>query len=238
MIKKFLKGVGILFVALLIAFLVLKAIGDARYYSDYDPKLPPDVKIKAEEEIHDTQDVFDVKRDRAFHKVTFDFEARPGDRVPCILTQPANFDGKSKLPTIIFIHGSGQSKNFVQEICTPFNQGGFAMVSYDQWNCGERKIPGDNFSAELKRVAAWYDRGAKAVNDARRMDRALSVQDAGNHRDANGSREGRQLADAICETGTAGQLRDQEGCLRVRHKLDHTLDVWVLNARSLVDGQP
>lgn len=165
MLKKVLKFIGASFVALVVSFIILKAVGDARYYSDYDAKLPADVNIKSEEEVKDTQEVFGIQRERAFHKTVFDFEARPGDRVPCILTQPANFDGKSKLPTIIFIHGSGQNKNFVQEICTPFNEGGFAMVSYDQWNCGERKIQGSN----LKKVLAWYDRGAKAVNDARRL---------------------------------------------------------------------
>jgi len=165
MLKKILKFVGFAFVGLFVLFLVAKTIGDARYYADYDSSLPLDAKLKSTEEIKDSIDVFGVPRERAFRKELFDFEARPGDRVPCILTQPANFDGKTKLPTIIFIHGSGQNKNFVQEICTPFNQGGFAMVSYDQWNCGERKLPKDSF----KKITAWYERGAKAVNDARRL---------------------------------------------------------------------
>src|SRR5690606_33952119 len=78
-----------------------------------------------------------------------------------------------KLPTIVFMHGSGQRKEFVESICTPFNQAGFAMLSYDQWNCGERKIK----DGALKKASAWYTRGWKAVNDTRRIVDYLETRD-------------------------------------------------------------
>ena len=39
------------------------------------------------------------------------------------------------------------------------------MVSYDQWNCGDRKLP----EGDLRKITAWYDRGWRACNDARRL---------------------------------------------------------------------
>jgi dienelactone hydrolase len=136
-------------------------------------KLPANVEIKSVGEVDEAKDIFDVPRQRTFKRTALSIEARPGDRVPCILAQPAGFDGKSKLPTIVFVHGSGQRKEFVEEICTPFNQAGFAMISYDQWNCGERKIK----DSTLKKITAWYERGWKATNDARRIVDYLLTRD-------------------------------------------------------------
>lgn len=173
MIKKAFKLLGLFFVGLVIVFVIAKTVGDARYFDDYDAKLPANVEISSVSDVNQTKEVFDVPRPQEFKRTHLYIEARPGDRVPCILTQPLGFDGKSKLPTIVFVHGSGQRKDFVEEICTPFNKAGFNMISYDQWNCGERKIKG----SQLAKVTAWYDRGWKAVNDARRIADYLVTRD-------------------------------------------------------------
>lgn len=165
MLKKFLIGLATLIVVSFLAFAVVKSRGDATYFQDYDASLPLDAKVTEKTEVNDTKEIFGINRERQYTKTLFDFEARPGDRVPCVMAQPLGFDGKTKLPTIIFVHGSGQRKDFVEEICTPFVKGGFAMVSYDQWNCGERKLKGSG----LQKITAWYTRGWKAVNDARRL---------------------------------------------------------------------
>lgn len=164
MFKKLLKFNLIILATLVAGFVVLKSVGDARYFSDYDPSVPPAAEIKSVADVKGMDEVFAVEREQEFKLTEFSIEARPGDRVPCLLTQPAQFEGK--LPTIIFVHGSGQKKDFVKEICTPFNRAGFNMVSFDQWNCGERKLPKDQ---KWARAAAWYVRGWKAVNDTRRL---------------------------------------------------------------------
>jgi len=171
MLKKILKGAGIAFVSLLIALFIVKSVGDARYFDDYDATLPLNVEVKATSEVRDPVEFFGLQRDRGFKKTDLSIEARPGDRVPCVLTQPLQFEGK--LPTIVFVHGSGQRKDFVEKICTPFNDAGFAMISYDQWNCGERKIK----EGGIKKITAWYDRGWKACNDARRIVDYLLTRD-------------------------------------------------------------
>lgn len=171
MIRKLLKVAGIAFAGLLVVFFISKSVSDARYFSDYDASLPLNVEVKATSEVNEQVEFFDLQRDTKFRKTELSIEARPGDRVPCILTQPLQFEGK--LPTIIFVHGSGQRKDFVEKICTPFNEAGFAMISYDQWNCGERKIK----EGGLKKITAWYDRGWKACNDARRIADYLVTRD-------------------------------------------------------------
>ena len=171
MIRKLLRFVFGTIAALLVAFIVMKTIGDARYFSDYDATLPLAAEVKETTVVADSEELFDVQRARNYRRTEFSIEARAGDRVPCVLTQPLT--GEGKLPTIVFVHGSGQDKRFVEKICTPFNQAGFNMVSYDQWNRGERKIK----EGGVKKITAWYDRGWKAVNDARRIADYLLTRD-------------------------------------------------------------
>lgn len=162
-LRKLLKVAAFAVLALLIALVASKSYSDARYFNNYDPALPADAKIETVSEVTEPIEVFGIERQRAYRRTKFDFEARPGDRVPCILTQPTTFEGK--LPTIVFLHGSGQRKDFVEEICSPFNKAGFAMVSFDQWNCGERKYA----KTTSEKLLSWRDRGWKTVNDARRL---------------------------------------------------------------------
>lgn len=165
MLKKALIVLATLVLVAFLAFAVVKSRSDAAYFADYNAMHPLAPEITEVTEVNETVDVFGVQRPQRFKKTLLSIEARDGDRVPCLLTQPLGFDGTRKLPTIIFVHGSGQSKNFVTEICTPFVEAGFQMISYDQWGRGERKIKGGN----LEKLASWYTRGWKAVNDSRRI---------------------------------------------------------------------
>ncbi len=171
MIKKALKYTAGALLALVALFVVVKSVGDANYFADYDATLAANPVVREVSEVRDTKELFGVERPREYRRTDLTIEARPGDAVPIILTQPLAFEGK--LPTIVFLHGSGQRKEFVESICTPFNKAGFAMLSYDQWNCGERKIK----EGTLKKASAWYTRGWKAVNDARRIADYLATRD-------------------------------------------------------------
>ncbi|MFM1921739.1 MAG: hypothetical protein RLZZ303_3373 [Candidatus Hydrogenedentota bacterium] len=171
MFKKAFKLAALFVAAIILGFVAVKTYGDATYFDDYDAALPLQAEVKETTVVADTKEIFGVERPRNYRRTEFSIEARPGDRVPCVITQPLEFEGK--LPTIVFVHGSGQDKRFVETICTPFTNAGFAMVSYDQWNRGERKIQEDG----LKKALAWYDRGWKAVNDARRIADYLLTRD-------------------------------------------------------------
>jgi dienelactone hydrolase len=82
------------------------------------------------------------------------------------MSMPMKRNGK-KLPAVIFLHGIGQNKDFLKEITAPFNQTGFAVVSFDQYTQGERK-PGRKRSF-LARFGALAQRAAKTVNETRRL---------------------------------------------------------------------
>jgi poly(3-hydroxybutyrate) depolymerase len=153
-------GIAVLAVAVL-GLLGMKSYDNATYFKPYHPELPLNPVVQATTEVNDSINLFGVDRARHYRRTEFTFEARPGEAVPCILTQPPDFNGK--LPVIIFLHGSGQDKRFVEQICTPFNAAGFAMVSYDQFGRGGRKVEG------WAAVTSWNDRGWKTVDDTRRL---------------------------------------------------------------------
>jgi dienelactone hydrolase len=68
-------------------------------------------------------------------------------------------------PCVIFLHGIGQSKSFLDEISQPFVDEGFAMVTFDQYTRGERDV-------ELpwwREASAFRQRAALTVLETRRL---------------------------------------------------------------------
>lgn len=163
---RLLKRLGIallVLIACLVTTLVAyKTVADARFYGDYDPTLPFQAAVSPPVVVDETVEVFGIERPRNYRRIEFSFEARPGDRVPGLMTLPVDADGP--VPAIVFLHGSGQNKEFIDEIATPYTQAGFAMVSFDQWLRGPRKVEGD-----LAEAWGWRDRAWKTVNDTRRL---------------------------------------------------------------------
>ena len=96
-------------------------------------------------------------------KVLFTMTSRPNETMPVLLTLPV--DRQGKLPVIVFLHGIGQSKRFLEEICTPFNEAGFAMACFDQSMQGARKIKGGYWA----QASGFRKRPWKTVNDTRRL---------------------------------------------------------------------
>lgn len=146
---------------IILAFFALKTMGDATFYDGYDAKTPLNVEIKAEEQMPEYQ------------RTHLYFDSLPGERVPTFLTRPVKFEGK--LPCIIFLHGIGQDKDFLDEITTPFNKNGFAMTSFDQLNRGERRLPKD--AGYLAQGQAFRRRAAATVIDTRRLVDYLQSRD-------------------------------------------------------------
>ena len=167
--KKVLKIAVILLLALALALTGLKFYADARFYNNYDPNLPLNAEIAPAEVVNDTVNLFGVEKPRNFRRVEFSFEARPGERIPGLMALPLESEGK--LPVIIFVHGNGQRKEFIDEIATPFTKAGFAMVSFDQLLCGGRKVKG-----ALAVGWAWRNRAWMTVNDTRRLVDFLQTQ--------------------------------------------------------------
>jgi len=167
--KKLFKLLVILLIIGAVALTSLKFYSDSRFYSNYDPDLPLNAEVAAAEVVNDTVDLFGVEKPRNFKRVEFSFEARPGERVPGLMALPLKSEGK--LPVIIFLHGSGQRKEFIDEIATPFTKAGFAMISFDQLLCGKRKVQGN-----LAGAMGWRNRSWMTVNDTRRLVDFLKTQ--------------------------------------------------------------
>lgn len=165
--KKFFKYAGLTVLVLVVGLFILKKIGDARYYSDYDPNLALNVEEGRIEKVEDTIEVFGIPRDRHFQKQHVVFQARVGEPVPTLVTLPIDYKpGDPKLPVIVFLHGSGQKKDFLLDITTPMNDGGFAMACFDQHGCGERKTGNKSLLGE---AGTYLQRAGKTVNDGRRL---------------------------------------------------------------------
>ncbi len=152
MIRKALKITAAVLGGLVLILLAWKFTADFRYFSSYDPKAPFNVQVT------ETVDQGEYQR------VKLSFDGQPGEPVPTFMTFPKNMKGK--VPCVIFLHGIGQNKKFLDEITTPFNQAGFAMASFDQYMQGERKIPRDKW---LKAAVAFRQRPWKTINETRRL---------------------------------------------------------------------
>ncbi len=161
--RKILKIVGSIILVLILIVMLTKLWADKTYFNEYDPDLPFNVQMEGSTTIHEPFEFYGVHRVKHFEEILFTIDARPNEPMPVLLTLPVRRSGK--LPAIVFLHGIGQGKGFVREICTPFTNAGFAMVSFDQHMRGPRRVEGNPF----KQVLAFRQRPWKTVNDARRL---------------------------------------------------------------------
>jgi len=151
--KRILSITAIALLVLVVGLAVYKERVDARYFEEYDPNLPHEIEVHA------------VTEEDGYRLEYFSFQSRPGEMVPTLLALPKEQD--EPLPLILFLHGIGQKKDFLKEICTPFVQNGFAFACFDQHMQGERKLPED--ASVMANVRAFWDRPWKTVNDSRRF---------------------------------------------------------------------
>jgi dienelactone hydrolase len=111
---------------LIVAGGAIKEGYDARYFDGYDPTLPLNAVVRGEEDRE------------GYHRVDCVFQGTEQTRVPTLLALPEN--GEAPFPCVIFLHGIGQSKGFLDEIAAYFTRAGFALASFDQYTRGERKL--------------------------------------------------------------------------------------------------
>lgn len=125
---------------------------DAQYYDGYNATAPLYAEERSSEERPD------------YRRIEVVFSSVADQRVPTILALPKSGDGP--FPCIIFLHGIGQKKEFLDDIAKPFVDAGFAFVSYDQYTRGERRLPDSNGVEEL---LALRRRAALNVVETRRL---------------------------------------------------------------------
>lgn len=143
------------------AFVLAKCLADTCYFDGYDPRAPIDARIGETADYKDTIEMWSVQRRRDFRHIPFDFESE-GHRVPAALAVPHQFEGR--LPAVVFLHGRGHNKSFLNKIATPFVDAGFAIASFDQMGKGERAV--DSIWEE---ALVFYRRPRETVHDARRL---------------------------------------------------------------------
>ncbi len=158
--KKILFGVGCLALAFVVFAWASKAYRDAHYFDNYDPSAPLNVAVE------DTHQVNKETPEEGYELVKFTFDGFHGEKVPTLMSTPLKTTGKP-LPVVIFLHGIGQSKSFLNEITLPFNECGFAFVTFDQYMQGERKLP--KGTPILNYLKAFQQRPAKTINETRRL---------------------------------------------------------------------
>ena len=157
---------GVLLVLVFLAW-TSKARHDAHYFDNYAPSAPINAVML------ETEEVNSETPEKGFTIQAFQFDGFKGERVPALLSLPVKH-AREKMPVVIFLHGIGQSKSFLRQITAPFNQCGFAFVTFDQFMQGERKLP--KKSPILNYLKAFRDRPAKTVNETRRLIDYLSTR--------------------------------------------------------------
>ena len=161
--KKILKNAGKVLLVILLVLLVVKVWADRTYFDNYDPELPLDPQVMERETVEGDIEFFGLVRPARFEKEEFCIQVRPNERMQAVLTFPLDRD--DAVPVVIFVHGSGMDRTFVEEVGTPFNEAGFAMASFDQASVGEREVQG----GMLRQAHAFRQLPWKVVNDTRRL---------------------------------------------------------------------
>lgn len=162
MLRRLLFGVLFLLVLVAAVLLAVKLYSDRHFYDGYDAALPLNASATEPESVDGVVEAFHQPVPARYRRQRVEFDARPGERVPAILTLPMEAAGPC--PAIVLLHGSHQEKEFIEEICTPFNEAGFAVICFDQYMRGERKVRGNVLTTML----AFRERCWKTVHDARR----------------------------------------------------------------------
>lgn len=130
-----------------------------RFYEGYEPGAPLNAAI-VEEEDRET-----------YRRVRFDFDGLPDQTVPSVMALPPE---EGVYPAVIFLHGIGQRKEFLDEIAEPFVEAGFALVTFDQHDRGERRL---DRRGPIRSALALRRRTAWTVIETRRLVDYLETRD-------------------------------------------------------------
>ena len=146
-VKRVAVGVFIVALLLVVAVAVFKAVWDSGYYTGYDGDLPLNACIREDKPFPEGEPTY--------CRLAFTFEGLAGQAVPAVAAYP--LDDQGPFPCLVFLHGIGQEKEFLDEIAAPFVEAGFVIVSFDQYMRGERKLKAPG---KLAGLLAFRRRGA------------------------------------------------------------------------------
>ena len=163
MVRRILIALVVLVLIAVVALAFLKYFTDKHFYDGYSAEHPLNSIAEEPTLVDGTVEAFHNTLPAHYRRQRIEFDSQPGERVPAIMTLPV--EATEPVPVLILLHGSHQEKEFVEDICTPFNEAGFAMVCFDQHMRGERKVRG----SVLKTMKAFRDRCYKTVHDTRRL---------------------------------------------------------------------
>ncbi len=145
------------------AGLGVKLHADRHFFDGYDSAAPLNAEVVAKKTVEGTVEAFDIETPARYRLEEVRFEARPGEPVPTLVTLP--LDGEGPFPVVVFLHGSHQEKEFLEEICPPFCEAGFAMACFDQYMRGGRRVRAEGYKVGF----TFRERTWKTVHDARRL---------------------------------------------------------------------
>lgn len=128
---------------------------DRHFYDGYDPTLSCELRIRHQE----------IRPD--YRRVDFTFTGVRGTAIPTLLALPHIARTPPPYPCIVFLHGIGQKKKFLDVIASRFTDAGFAIACFDQYTRGERRLPRD--SSYVEQARAFRRRAALTVIEARRL---------------------------------------------------------------------
>ncbi|NIA15894.1 MAG: prolyl oligopeptidase family serine peptidase [Nitrospiraceae bacterium] len=168
---------GVALVLLIIGLGINKKVMDARYFDGYDPNAPLNIEVVASTEVAGAEERTGPRASAEDKKPLYlrthlYFDGFRGERVPTLIATP--LDLEAPFPCVIFLHGIGQEKEFLDEIAAPFIRAGFAFATFDQFTRGERKLKNVSGLDELK---AMRLRPAYTVQDTRRLVDYLYTRD-------------------------------------------------------------
>ena len=162
------RGVAAVFIAVACAAGIAacaRSNSDSHFYRGYDSDFPLNVSIES------------VEEKEAYIREHFFFDSNADHRIPALMALPHE---EGPHPLIIFVHGVGQRKEFLDEIAEPFVEAGFAKVTFDQYDRGERSL---ERAGPIRRTWAMRRRTALTVNEIRRLvDFAESREDLDHER--------------------------------------------------------
>ncbi len=144
----------------LVAGALLKRRADAGFYDGYDASLPLAPVVRGTE-----------TRDN-YTRVDFTYQSLPDSPVPTLLALP--LAAEKPYPCIIFLHGIGQSKGFLDDIASQYTTKGFAIASFDQYTRGERRLASKD---PVSSLLGLRRRLALNVIDTRRLVDYLQTRD-------------------------------------------------------------
>ena len=158
--RKFALGLSTGLVVILVVGFVFKFFADRRFFEGYDPQAPLNVVPG------------DWVDDGTYLRQYFSFEGVEGTRVPAAIAIPKGAGGP--FPCVIFLHGIGQDKTFLEAIAPIFCEAGFALITFDQHMRGERRLDNPNWFASVKH---FRRRASLTVNETRRTIDYLATRD-------------------------------------------------------------